>query len=536
MCIPLQKTDTQRGARPIRSNSIALAALLIALGNIASRILGLVRTATIAYFFGRSTDVDAFTAAWTAPRTLYDMLINGAVSAALVPVFSEYAEGDQNAFWHLVARVFNLLLLLLCLIVALMIWQAPLVASLLVQESEPALRQQTAELLRWLLPSVLFMGLSALMTAVLYARRTFLMPAFAGATFNAGVILGAVLLHDQMGIQSLAVGTLIGGIGQVALQSLGLRDMRYRPVLDLKHPALRRIVLLYAPVTLGIGFSIIGTMIDRRLASGFTNALSTMEYATTLIQFPLGLIAAAVSLAVLPTLSRQSATADEAAFRQTLGMGLKVVMLLVIPATAGLLVLAHPITAVLFERRAFSAQDTAITATALLFYLPGLPAAALDQVLIFAFYARKNTLTPNLVQGAAIALYLLTVLPLLLWTHLGFLALVLGNSAQWIGHALLLWWLLRRNVPMRGLRMGEALLKIVLASTLMAGVIYGIIYGLQVLSSELPIQEPLIEIGVAGGLGALLYVVLCMLLRVEALDYFLTALKQRLNRSRTQAG
>jgi Uncharacterized membrane protein, putative virulence factor len=110
LCIPLSKTDTQREARPIRQNSIALAALLIALGNIASRILGLGRTATIAYFFGRSIDVDAFTAAWTAPRTLYDMLINGAVSAALVPVFSGYAEGDQTAFWHLVARVFNLLL------------------------------------------------------------------------------------------------------------------------------------------------------------------------------------------------------------------------------------------------------------------------------------------------------------------------------------------------------------------------------------------------------------------------------------------
>ncbi len=507
-----------------RFDHIATAALLIALGNIASRLLGLVRMSTIAALFGRGQDVAAYNAAWTVPRTLYDMLINGAVSAALVPVLSEYAEGDQDEFWRLVSSVFSLVLLLLCVLVALLVWQAPLAASLLVQPSRPELRAQTAYLMQLLLPGVLFMGLSALMTAVLFARRRFLLPAFAGATFNAGIILGAVLLHQRMGIHSLAVGTLIGGIGQVALQAVGLRDMPYRFMLKPWHPALRRIALLYAPVALGILFSVIGTFIDRRLASGYLTALPTMEYATTLIQFPLGLIATAVSLAVLPTLSRQSATADEEAFRQTLAMGLKVVLLLVIPATIGLAALAGPITALLFERGLFNAQDTAATARALLFYLPGLPAAALDQVLIFAFYARQNTLVPNLVQGVAIIIYLVTVFGLFrVLPELGFLNLVLGNSAQWIGHALLIGWLLHRSVPLHGLRLGETLGKVVLASSAMGLAIIAV-------TRLLSMGTTPVVILLAGGCGILIYIGSCILLRVEAFQFFLTALAQRFKR------
>lgn len=523
----MQETDTNLKPPAVRFTSIATAAALIALGNIASRILGLGRVSTIAALFGRSTATDAYTAAWTVPSTLYDMLINGAVSAALVPVFSEYADGNEREFWGIVSRVVTLVLLLLCLVVALLAWQAPLVASLLVQESQPELRALTTRLVRLLLPAVLFMGLSALMTAVLYARRTFLLPAFAGATFNAGVIAGAVLLHDRLGIASLALGTLIGGLGQVLLQVWGLRDIRYRPVLDLRHPALRRIVLLYAPVALGIGFSIIGMVIDRRLASGFDKALITMQNATTLIQFPLGLIAAAISLAVLPTLSRQDAATDDEGFRQTLGMGLKVVLLLVIPATAGLAALAVPITALLLEYGAFGPEDTAATAQALLFYLPGLPAAAIDQVLLFAFYARKNTLTPNLVQGVAIGIYLLTAIPLLAFSQLGFLALVLGNSAQWIGHAIILLWLLQRHVSLRGLRLGEALGKVVFASALMALALFGLSGWLHGVLRGLSLHHPIFLIVFAGGPGVLIYLGLAALLRIEALNDFVAAVRRR---------
>jgi putative peptidoglycan lipid II flippase len=516
-------------ARPVQSTArgVALAALLIALGNIASRMLGLGRVATIALFFGRGPGVDAYTAAWTIPNTIYDFIISGALAAALVPVFSEYAEGDQEDFWRIVSGVLNLMLLALPLLLALVAWQAPLVVRLLVQSSRPELRPQTVLLVRSLLPAVLFMSLAGLTMAVLYARRAFLLPAFAGAIFNAGTILGVGLLHGQLGVASLAAGALIGALGQLALQVAGLRGLRYSFTLNLGHPAVRRVLRLYAPVALGTLFAIVGMLIDRWLASGFPAALATMQYATTLIQLPLGLIAAAIALAVLPTLSRQSD--DNAAFRQTLGMGLKLVLLLVPPATAGLAALASPVTALLFQRGAFAATDTAITATALLCYLPGLPAAAVSQVLLFAFYARKKTLAPNLVQGVAVLVYLLTALPLVWYTRLGFLGLVLGNSAQWIGQLLLLLLVFQRDVSLRGLRLGEALGKTVLASIVMAVAVAWLSALLRPLTG-LSAGGMLIHLVVVGGLGVLLYGGVSVALRVEVLQFFVSALA-RLARS-----
>lgn len=300
--------------------------------------------------------------------------------------------------------------------------------------------------------------------------------------------------------------------------------MAYRPVLNLRHPGVRRILRLYAPVSLGIGFSIAGTVLDRNLASGLGEAaISTQRFATTLIQFPLGLVAAAVSFAVLPTLSRQASAGDDEAFRTTLAMGMKVVLLLVLPAAAGLAALAFPITAAIFQRGKFDAADTAMTARALLFYLPGLPAAALDQMLLFAFYAHKRTLAPNLVQGAAVGIYALTALTLL-GGGLALSALILGNSAQWIGHALILLLLSRGLVNLRGLRLGEAFWKSVLASLAMGGAAYMLALGL----SALGMGAALVQVLVAGGASALLYFGLCALLHVEALDFFMAVVRRRM--------
>jgi putative peptidoglycan lipid II flippase len=485
--------------------------------------MGLLREATIAYFFGRGPAVDAFTLAWTVPNLIYDLLISGAISAALVPVLSEYAEGEALEFGRLVATITTLLLSLLSLLLALAAWQAPLLSSFIVQADQVALREETTILVRLLLPAVLLMGMAGLITAVLHARRTFLWPAFGGAIFNGGMIVGMIALHNQVGVRSLAFGAFLGAVGQVLIQLPGLRGVRLWAGVQPRHPAVQRMVRLYGPVGLGIGFSVLGVVIDRWLASGLPSAPTTMRYATTLVQFPLGLVAAAVSLAVLPTLSRQNANADEAAFRRTLAMGLKVVILLIIPATLGLAALAQPIVAWVLERGAFTADDSRATALALLFYLPGLPAAALDQMLLFAFYARKNTLTPNLVQGAAIGFYLLTALPLLWFSQLGFLALVLGNSVQWIGHALVLWWLLRRSVPLGGQRIGEAVLKACLAGLCMAALAGGMAW----LLSAWPLTLRLVLAGVSGA-GA--YFGLCWLLRVEALTFFIGAVRTRLGR------
>ncbi|MBS1964682.1 MAG: murein biosynthesis integral membrane protein MurJ [Chloroflexi bacterium SZAS-1] len=517
---------TPPSAAATLARRIAIAALLIAFGNIASRVLGLVRESVIAGTFSRGTAVDVFTAASTIPTTLYDLLINGAISAALVPVFSEYAEGDEREFWHVASIIINLALVVVALVTAVLIWQAPLAVTLLAGGFKDDIRAQATQMVRWLLPAVLFMALSGLITAILYARQRFLLPAFTTSAYNAGIILGALLLTPALGPFSLVAGVLVGALLQVLLQLPGLRGMAYRPVIDLRHPGVRRILRLYAPVALGISFSIMGIVLDRNLASRLpSSALSTMRYATTLIQFPLGLVAAAVSFAVLPTLSRQASASDDSAFQRTLAMGLKVVLLLILPATAGLAALARPVVAALFQHGNFAAQDTDAVARALLLYLPGLPAAAIDQMLLFAFYAHKRTLAPNLVQGAAVGLYALTAFGLLA-LNLGVGALILGNSAQWVGHMLLLLVLSRGLVSLRGVRLGEALLKSLAACAVMVGAIV-------LLARWLP-GGPLVQLALAGGVGAVLYFGTGLLLRIEALDFFVAALQRRLRRNKNQ--
>lgn len=499
---------------------VALAALLIGAGNIASRVLGLARESVIGANFGLG--VDAFTVASVIPTQLYDLLISGAISAALVPVFSEYAEGDEREFWRVASTVINLALLVLAILaLALMLLAGPVI-SLAGGRFPAAQRTEAITMVRLLMPAVVLMGLSGLITALLYARQKFLLPAFTTSAYNIGIIAAVLLLAPALHEYSLVAGVLIGAGLQVVLQFPGLRGASYRPIIDLRHPGVRRILKLYAPVALGVGFSTVGALLDRNLASGFPGAPSAMRFATTLIQFPLGLVAAAVSFAVLPTLSRQASAHDDAAFGATLGMGMKVVLLLVLPATFALAALNQPIVAAIFQRKNFTAQDVATTAEALLLYLPGLPAAAIDQVLLFAIYAHKRTLMPNLVQGVAVAIYAVTALTLLATTQLGFKALVIGNSAQWIGHLLILMLLSRNLIRLRGLRLGEAALKCGLASLALAFAAWG---------SAHFVDSPLARLALGGAAGTVVYFALCMLLRVEALEFFVGALRRRLQKN-----
>jgi putative peptidoglycan lipid II flippase len=331
------------------------------------------------------------------------------------------------------------------LLVALLIWQTSLVAGFVVQTSRAELYLQTVYLIRLLLPSTFFLCLSGLTMALLYAKGNFILPTFAGSIFNAAIVLTVLGLHERLGVASIVAGVTIGGLAQFVLQLPGITDIRYQFLFDLQHPAIRRILRLYAPLVLGIGFSLIGLLIDRWLASGFPSALATMQYAFTIFYSPLGLVATPIALAILPTLARETARGDDVAFRATLAMGLKIALLFILPITFGLAVLAQPITAIVLQYGVFVARDTHATAEAMLYYAPGLPAAVVAQVLLFSCFARAETLLPSLLQGLAILLYLLSAFLLLHLTNLGYLALVASTTIQMIGYMLMLAWLLKRQ-------------------------------------------------------------------------------------------
>lgn len=500
---------------------IAVAALLIATGNIASRLLGQVRESVIAARFGVSPDIDAFAIAARVPTTMYDLLVGGLVSAALVPVFSELAERDERNLGRVASTIFTVALLLMAGLAGLVWLAAPALGSVI----DPRISRITIELIRWMLPATVFMGLAGLLTGLLQARRHFLLPAFSTATFNLGIIAAAALLA-RWGIRSLAIGMIIGAAGQVLLQLPGARGVALRPRLDVGHPDVRRIGVLYLPVLLGLGFSVAGTIVDSVLVAPYNGGAAQQRYATTLVQLALGIVATAISIAALPTLSRQGMDKDLSRFRSTLALSIKGLLYLLVPATALLAALAFPIVSFLFEWNAAKAEDARIIAIALLVYLPMLVAAGVDQPLIMAFYARRNTLLPNIVNGGAIAAYLLVAL--LLVRPLGVYGLILGNVAQWWTHALLMLWFAHTRLDaLRGQRLGEAAGKGLLAGVVAGAATYGVYTLAGVPEGK---WATLALIAALGSFGLAVYMLAARLLRLEAQEVVGGALLGRIRK------
>jgi putative peptidoglycan lipid II flippase len=289
--------------------------------------------------------------------------------------------------------------------------------------------------------------------------------------------------------------------------------------------------VLYLPIGLGLVVSNLQIGIDRRLASSTgESSIAWMANATTLFQLPHGLVAVAISLAVLPTLSRLSVAGDLEGFRRTLGQGLRLALVLIVPATLGLLVLAQPIIALVFEHGKFTAYDTLWTVRALRYYLIGLVFATVDWPLNYAFYARQDTLTPALVGVLSVGVYLAVALSLL--QPLGMLGLVLADSAKHFSHALTMLYLTwRRAGSLAGLGLGQAALKALLAAGVMAGLMALALSGAEALVTHLEmsgLSGNLLRVGLAGSVGALAYVGLITLLRVDEVSLIRSLVRRRL--------
>ena len=511
---------------------VAQAAGIIALGNVTSRVLGLVREMVKSGLFGAGGDVSALNAAFRIPTMIYDLLVGGTLGSALVPVLSDFTAPERRAeLWHLLGVLISIALLVLCGFVLLAEFLAPQVVWLQAGGLSPPYQALAVDLLRIVLPAVVFLSLASLISGALYALKRFTFPAFTVAVFNAALVIVALALGRRWGVRSMAAGMLVGSALQVLLQLPGLRGAHLRFGLNFHHPALRRIGRLYLPLLVGLVVDKLAELLSYNLASRTSDsAISWMEYAAQVIQLPLGLVVGAVSIATLPTLSRQAGSDDLDSFRATLARGLRLVLALVIPATMGLYVLANPIVALIFEHGNFAAADTVSTAQALRAALLGLLFAAVDQPLIFAFYARKDTLTPALVGvGTTILYVLMAITP---W-WLGVLTLpllVLINSLKLAAHALAMLALTRYGLGgLRGHGLGPLTLKAALASLVMAGATWGVMRVLAVIAPAGFVGE-LLVVGGAGGVGAAVYGFLALALRIEEIRLLRAAVGDGLKR------
>lgn len=491
--------NAQREAGLVRSAGI------LGLGNIASRVVGLAREAIISGYFGSSGELSAFKLAARVPTMIYDLLVGGMLSAALVPVLSEYTRPERRQeLMQAASAILSLIAVVMGIIVlALELLAVPL-AGILGDFEDPALQETLARMLRVIAPAVLLFGLSGGVTGLLYALKRFNYTAISGAVFNMGIVIAAPLLADRIDVYALPLGIVAGSIMQLAVMAPGLRDLRLRFSAMWRHPAVRRILRLYVPIVLGLIVTQVQIIVDGRWASATGEyGLSWMGYATTLIQLPLGLVPVAVSLAALPTLSQHALVGDWERFRGVLGRGLRLVLVLLIPATVGLWALSVPVVRLLFQHGAFGAYDTYWTAFALRLYLIGLMFAGVDFLLNYTFYARQDTRTPAIVGVVSVGFYF--VAASLLKGPMGFLGLVLADSVKQFGHMTIMAVLLWRSV---GRLHSQQILR-TLAGAAGAALPMGV--GVWAIARWLDpwasagLAGELAVVGVAGGAGALFY-------------------------------
>jgi putative peptidoglycan lipid II flippase len=471
-----------RQARIVRSAGVVSGAVFL------SRITGLLREIVFARFFGAGMVYDAFVAAFRIPNLLRDLLAEGSLSTAFVTTFSQYmtTEGDREAFRlsNLVATILGPAIAVVCLLG--MVFSPEIVDMMFPGfAGVPGKKELTVTLTRVMMPFLLFIALGAKAMGVLNAKGVFGIPALASAFFNLGSLVTGLAAGYIIGpkagfspIVGMAIGTLIGGVLQYAVQWPSLRaiGLRYKPELSFRHPGVRQIFRLMGPAVIGTAAVQINVVVNSNFASQILDAgghvangpVSWLGYAFRFMQLPIGLFGVAIASATLPAIARSAAENNIPEFRSTLSASLGLVFLLSFPSAVGLALLAEPIVGLVYQRGHFTGNDTHQTALALSCYALGLIGYSAIKVLTPAFYALHEVRLPMLASLASIATnYALNLafIRVLGWGHAG---LAFSTSLVATINFLVLIFFLRRKIRrLEGRRLLRSFVRILGASAAM---------------------------------------------------------------------
>jgi putative peptidoglycan lipid II flippase len=414
-------TTPDSAASKTSTAGVARSAVIVMGGFGLSVVVGLVRQGVVSGQFGTSASLDAYVAANGIPELLVNALAGGALTFAFLPVYTELLgkSGEDDGASKLLGQIISLVFLLAGAASLIAAALAPLLVSApwgIAPGFAPEYQIETARLMQILLISTLVFVLSNLVTGALHAHQHFLFPALAPSAYSAGIIFGAVALKPALGIFGLAWGAVIGSLIHLLIQVPGvvINRIRLRPTLGWRNPALRQVALLMAPRFVDLLMARIAIdWFNKNIASHFgTGRVSALNYGRTLMNMPETLIGTAIGVAVFPTMAILAAQHDVAAQRRAVSGALRAVLTLVLPAAMGLIVLGRPAIEVLYQRGEFTAQSTDLVYYALQFYAVTLIAHSMLEVVVRAFAAQQDTLTPLIVSFFTTALNVVLALRL----------------------------------------------------------------------------------------------------------------------------
>ena len=519
---PVDEATAARGRR------LAWSTAIFALATGLSRILGLVREVVAAYYFGAQGKINAFTVAFQVPNLIRALVADAALSSAFVPVFSELLEkGERKRAWRVASSLFWLMLLGLGGLVALLIVLAPWVIA---PFGDPGGDKQLAiGLSRVLFPIIALLGVSGVIVGILNSYEHFTVPALSPVFWNLAIIAGLVLGVPRAQTMDAklyvyAVSIVIGTIIQVLLPVPWLRglDGRLHMAIDWRDPAVRRVFVLMVPVTIGLGLINFNLVVDSIFASRLidpTLAPTAIDKAFRVYMLPQGMFSVAVATVLFPSLSRLASRGDYDGFRHTVGLGLRQIAFLLVPASVFSAVLAEPIVRLLYQRGEFSPHQTTVVAGALAAFAAGLTFNGTMLMLNRAFFSLQSPWIPTIVAlgdlGVNAALDAA-------FYRFGVWGIPLSTTFVNIAGTAALLELLRRRLGR--IEFGEtarAFVKIVVASAVVAVVSYAVWRGLDTeLGRSVGAQIVSLGLAIAGGVVA--YALACRTLNVHELRALLS--------------
>lgn len=517
--------------------SINSAALVIAVSGIASRFLGLVRDRILASRFGAGDVLDAYYAAFRIPDLIYNLIILGALSAAFIPVFTELISTEKrDEAWKLVARLFNLAVLSILVVSAVLAIFAPQIMKVITPGFSPEKMQEAVNLTRIMFLSPLLLGLSGIVGGVLNSLKKFIIYSLAPIAYNVGIIIGATILVNYFGSIGLAWGVVLGAILHLFIQVPAFMNSGFKTNLLFERfsfdASLRKVLKLMVPRTFSIAVSQVNLLVITIFASTLAaGSLTIFNFAHNLQSFPLGVFGISFAVAALPTLSHFAASKDWKSYAESFSKTFRQILFFVVPLSVVILVLRAQIVRVVLGAGKFDWEDTVLTLETLGLFVLSLFAQSLIPLLNRSFYAVQDTKTPFVIAITSEAVNIISIL--LFIGKFGVAGLALAFSiSSFVQMSLLLFVLRGRFAYLDDKNIISSIVKISLAS-FAAGIVAQLVkYSFGSFLDLSTFLAVFIQLICAGAAGALVYLLAANVFKFKEFECIKNSLKNRIFRSR----
>lgn len=513
------------------SRQIAKSTLIIIIFTLGAKFLGFFREVLIASKFGSGMETDTFFVAMTATSLITGFLSN-AISTTFIPVLSEIEskEGKKGKVEH----TNNMLNIIFGISIILVVggWlAAPVIVKLLAKGFQGEQFELAVQLTKIGLPMILFGGIIGVLTGYLQSEQRFTSTSAIGFPFNFVYIIFLLFLSTKFRIKGLMAAAVIAVGSQFLIQIPEARSSGYRYMFkfDLKDKYITKVILLSLPVLVGVAINDLNKIIDRTLASSLVSgSISALSYANKLNGLILGVFISAITTVIFPLLSKESNSDNIIGMKKIMSYGINLILIITVPATVGLIVLATPIVEIAFRRGAFDATATLMTSQALTFYSIGLVAMALNLLLTRVYYSLQDTKTP--IVNGAISVAFNIVLNLILVKFMAHSGLALATSIATTIATFLLLYGLKKKIGSLGTKgYITTFIKTGLASGVMGLVAYVIYHGMYGILGVSKLYN-LVSLLVTVGVGVIVYLALCYILKVEEVRDAIGKIRERFRR------